>query len=70
VKDGQDQDQTPSAFLTYGVVRLGMFLGFFFLVLELKTQGLHLEPLHKPFFVMGFFEIGSHELFAGAGFEP
>jgi hypothetical protein len=23
-------------------------------------QGLHLEPLHRPFFVMGIFEIGSH----------
>jgi hypothetical protein len=27
------------------------------------TQGLHLEPLHQPFSVMGFFRIGSHELF-------
>jgi hypothetical protein len=34
------------------------------------TQGLHHEPLHQPFFVMGFFKIGSRELFAGAGFEP
>jgi hypothetical protein len=31
---------------------------------------LHLEPLHQPFFAKGFFEIGSHELFALAGFEP
>jgi hypothetical protein len=34
------------------------------------TQGLHLEPLHQPFFVKGFFEIGSWELFAWAGFGP
>jgi hypothetical protein len=33
------------------------------------TQSLHGEPLHQPFFVMGIFEIGSHELFAQAGFE-
>jgi hypothetical protein len=33
------------------------------------TQGLHLEPLHQPFFVMGFFEIGSLKLFAPAGFK-
>jgi hypothetical protein len=31
------------------------------------TQGLHLEPLHQPFFVMGFFEIGSRKLFPWAG---
>jgi hypothetical protein len=32
--------------------------------------GLHLEPLHQSnFFVIGFFEIGSHELFAQAGFK-
>jgi hypothetical protein len=30
--------------------------------------GLHLEPLHFSF-EKGFFEIGSHELFAWAGFE-
>jgi hypothetical protein len=34
------------------------------------TQGLHLETLHQPFFVKGFFEIGSRKLFAWAGFEP
>jgi hypothetical protein len=28
------------------------------------TQGLHLEPLHQPFFEMVFLEIGSLELFA------
>jgi hypothetical protein len=35
------------------------------------NRGLHLEPLHQPFFVIFFFfEIGSHKLFAWAGFEP
>jgi hypothetical protein len=39
------------------------------------TQGLRLEPLHQPFLMMGFLEIGSSELgspklFAQAGFEP
>jgi hypothetical protein len=33
-----------------------------------SLQGLHLEPLHQPYFCEGFFEIGSHELFAG--FKP
>jgi hypothetical protein len=28
------------------------------------TQGLHLEPLHQPFFMMGFFKIESRKLFA------
>jgi hypothetical protein len=29
-----------------------------------------LESFCQPYFVMGFFEIGSLELFAWAGFEP
>jgi hypothetical protein len=36
---------------------------FFFAVLGV-TQGLHLESIHQPFFVMGFFKIESRELFA------
>jgi hypothetical protein len=28
------------------------------------------ELLHQPFFVMGFFKVGSCELFAQVGFEP
>jgi hypothetical protein len=31
---------------------------------------LPMELLYQAFFVMGFFEIGSHKLFAWAGFEP
>jgi hypothetical protein len=33
------------------------------------AQGLHLEPFHQPFFVKGFFEMGSRELFPLAGFK-
>jgi hypothetical protein len=40
---------------------------FFFFVLRFEL-GLNLEPLHKHFFVMGFFEIGPHQLFAQGGF--
>jgi hypothetical protein len=43
---------------------------FFFCGTGVWTQGLHLEPLHQPFFVMVVLEIGSHKLFAQAGFEP
>jgi hypothetical protein len=40
------------------------FLVFsFFAVLGLDLRVLHLEPLHPPFFVKGFLEIGSHALF-------
>jgi hypothetical protein len=30
------------------------------------TQGLHLEPLHQPYFVMCFLEMRCHKLFARA----
>jgi hypothetical protein len=42
---------------------------FFFVIVGFELRA-YLEPLHLPFFVMGFFDIGSHELFAQAGFEP
>jgi hypothetical protein len=43
----------------------------FFCSTGVWTQGLHLEALHQSFlFVMGFFEIGSGELFAQASFKP
>jgi hypothetical protein len=42
---------------------------FVFLVELVWTQGLYLELLHQPFFVMGFLEIGSLKLFAWAGFK-
>jgi hypothetical protein len=45
-------------------------LSFFFGSTGIGTQGLHLEPLHQPFFVLGFFKIGSCKLFVQAGFEP
>jgi hypothetical protein len=43
---------------------------YIFGVLGLELRGLHLEPLCQPFFVLGFFKIGSRELSAQAGFEP
>jgi hypothetical protein len=43
---------------------------FFFCSTRVWTQGLHLEPLHQPYFCEGFIEIGSSELLARAGFEP
>jgi hypothetical protein len=44
-------------------------LFFFFCGTGAWTQGLLLEPLHQPFFVMGIFKTGSCKLFAQAGFE-
>jgi hypothetical protein len=43
---------------------------FFFFSTGAWTQHLHLEPLHQPYFCEGFFETGSHKLFAQAGFKP
>jgi hypothetical protein len=39
------------------------------LVVGLELKSFHLEPLHQLFFVRGFFEIGSNELFDWAGFK-
>jgi hypothetical protein len=48
-----------------GMLILFYFILFFALLgFELKATLPALEPLHQPFFVMGFFEIGSHKLFA------
>jgi hypothetical protein len=45
-------------------------MNFFFLaVLGLELGADTLSHFTSPFFMMGFFEIGSHELFAWAGFE-
>jgi hypothetical protein len=46
------------------------FLCFFcFGVLALELRAFTF-PLYQSCLVMGFFEIGSHKLFAWAGFEP
>jgi hypothetical protein len=37
---------------------------FFFFNTRASTQGLHLEPLHQPYFCEGCFEIRSCKLFA------
>jgi hypothetical protein len=44
------------------------FLLLFFVVLGFEL-GLHLEPLHGPFFVIGYFGIGFLKLFAQAVFD-
>jgi hypothetical protein len=46
------------------------FFFFFFAVLELELRAYILKPLHQPFFVKGFFKMGSHKLFARVGFQP
>jgi hypothetical protein len=46
------------------------FSFFFIVVLGLELWAYTSERLHQPFFVKSFFEIGSHDLFAQAGFEP
>jgi hypothetical protein len=38
---------------------------FFFVSTGTANSGLHLESLHQPFFVMGFFEIGSMTICPG-----
>jgi hypothetical protein len=43
---------------------------FFLQYWGLNSGSTHLGPLHQPFFCEGFFEIGSHKLFAQAGFKP
>jgi hypothetical protein len=43
---------------------------FFFRGTGALTQGLHLEPIHQPYFCEGFFEIGSHGAICPTGFEP
>jgi hypothetical protein len=43
---------------------------FLFAVLGFELRAYTLSYSTSPFFVMGFFEIGSQELLAWAGFEP
>jgi hypothetical protein len=43
---------------------------FFFPILGLELRAYTLRHSTSPFFVMGFFDIGSGELFAQAGFKP
>jgi hypothetical protein len=49
------------------LVLASIFFFFLFCSTGVWTQGLHLEPLHQPFFVKRFFEIGSCELFIYLG---
>jgi hypothetical protein len=41
----------------------------YFAVLGLELKAYTLSHSTSPFFVMGFYEMGSHKLFAQAGFE-
>jgi hypothetical protein len=41
----------------------------FFVVLDFELRAYTLSHSTSPFFVMAFFEIGFHELFAWAGLE-
>jgi hypothetical protein len=53
-----NKSQTPIQWLCLYLLQLSTF--FFFCITRAWTLGLHLELLHQPFFVKGFFEIGSH----------
>jgi hypothetical protein len=46
------------------------FLFLFFVVLGLELKAYTSSHSISSFFVLGFFKIASHELFAWAGFEP
>jgi hypothetical protein len=60
--------------LTFKTRLSGMALwhlrSFFFLLLGFELRAYTLSHSTSPIFVMGFFEIGSRELFAQVGFEP
>jgi hypothetical protein len=43
---------------------------YYFVVLGFELRAFTLNHSTSPIFVMGFFEIRSHEPFAWAGFEP
>jgi hypothetical protein len=43
---------------------------FFLTVVRFELMAYTLSHINGPFFVMGFFEIGSGKLFAQVGFEP
>jgi hypothetical protein len=52
------------------LIRVYVFVCLFFVVLGFELRAYTLNHSTTPFFIMGFFEIGSHELFARTGFEP
>jgi hypothetical protein len=65
------QDLEPSVILpVYSFAFFFSFFSFFFSVLRLELRAYTLSPSTSPFVRWAFFEIGSHELFAQAGFEP
>jgi hypothetical protein len=54
------------------ILFVGFVFGFFgvFLVLGFELRVYTLSHYTSPIFVMGFLKIGSHKLFAWAGFKP
>jgi hypothetical protein len=60
--------QRSTLHASWSVFVLGFFVGLEF-ELRASTCKAGALPL-EPFFAMGLFEIGSHGLFALAGFEP
>jgi hypothetical protein len=57
-------------FLSFFFFALFFFVVVVFAALGLELRAYILSHSTSPFFVMGFFKIGSNELFAWAGFEP
>jgi hypothetical protein len=51
-----------------GAPTVSRYTTFLFFFTGAWTQGLHLEPLHRPYFCDGFFRV-SPTVFAWAGFE-
>jgi hypothetical protein len=47
-----------------------IFFLIFFLVLGFELKAYTLSHSTSPFFVMVFFELGSHKLFVWVGFDP
>jgi hypothetical protein len=69
----KQKNQTPLTFgrlqgLSKSFIKNSFF--FFFAVLGLELRAFTLSHSTSPIFVIRFFEIGSGELFAWAGFEP
>jgi hypothetical protein len=59
----------PIGFNPHPTIYVLAALAFEFRASHLLGRLSLLEPLSQPFFVMGFFKVGSHELFAQSGFE-
>jgi hypothetical protein len=63
------KNSTTSLLETQSFLQTQLFI-LFFAVLGLEIRAYTLSHCTTPFFVMGFLMIGSHKLFAQAGFGP